>query len=164
MTFIEEMQPLIDWCTQPQPQARPRLKRVASASLTRWEIATGGDVSHLERKWDGPLVYWPPRGRHFHGGFSGALPHVSISIPAGGLPRVEYPGQEAHVWLTLTEDDAWIGLQGWDIGAEWREDVHFSWYFAIGEKPEDIQVLMYFYSGEENRFNLALTPSYLFGG
>jgi hypothetical protein len=160
MTFIKEMQPLIDWCTQPHPQVRPRLKRVASASLTLSEY-TSEFGSDPVGEWVGPLVYWPPRGRHKLGGFSGAIPCTwSIGVAVG---------QHAHVWLTLAEEDPWIGIQGPGFGDEWREDVFLSGSFVGGEKPEDIFVWMYFLSNDDltvdsHTVTLALKPSYLYGG
>jgi hypothetical protein len=125
MTLIEDFQPLIDWCTQPHPQDHPRLQRVARALLQKWRAGEGSGWGIPAGEWGGPLIYWPRSVRQILGGFSGAL------------PRVGYPGQEAHVWLTLAEDDAWIGVQGPDVGEEWREDVHFFEYTVNGEKPED---------------------------
>ena len=155
MTLIGDFQPLIEWCTQPHPQEQPRLRRVARGVLQLWRAGEGSGWGLPEGQWDGPLVYWPRSQRQILGGFSGAL------------PRLYHPGQEAHVWLTLAEDDAWIGIQGPDIGQEWREDVHFDWYVVNGEKAEDVHVWMSFLAGEPgnvHRFNLALTPSYLYGG
>ena len=85
------------------------------------------------------------------------------------LPRTPNGGNEMHVWLTLAEDDAFIGIQGPDIGDEWREDV-FSrdyWKWAYGEKPEESFVWMYFLSNEDlvvdsTRASLILKPSYSF--
>ena len=158
MTFIEEVQPLIDWCTQPHPQEKPRLKRVASAVLARWRQGDPADPYDYWGRWDGPLVYWPPRGRHFHGGFSGVLSRL----------EPEHQGEEAHVWLTLAEDKTWIGIQGTDIGDEWREDVFAHDRWVNGKTPENFYSEIQFYSvdrhGHGHQFNLYLTPSYLYGG
>ena len=159
MTFIEDIQPLIDWCTQPHPQVRPRLKRVASATLTLLEHTAEYGSDPLA-KWVGPLVYWPPTGRHKLGGFSGVIP-CTWSIGVG-----EAVGQHAHVWLTLAEEVPWIGIQGPRFGDEWREDVFTTWYYAHGEKPGDVQVFMYFLTTDDltvdsHRVQLELSPIYL---
>src|SRR5215217_8309807 len=105
MTFIEKVQPLIDWCTQPHPQDRPRLKRVASANLTL-SVHDSESPGRQVAQWFGALIYEPPRGRKRLGGFSGAIPCKESFSPKVAV------GQHAQVYFTLAEDRPWMGIQG----------------------------------------------------
>jgi hypothetical protein len=147
MTVIEDFQPLIDWCTQPHPQDRPRLQRAAFGVLQLSRPITPADNRTYWGTWTGSLVYWPPRGRHVHGGFSGVLTRQD-------------GGGKVHVWLTLAEDKAWIGIQGPGIGAEWSEDAFANYREVYGKQPETINVYMVFDAGDPEReqFLLTLTP------
>jgi hypothetical protein len=153
MTLIEDFQPLIDWCTRPHPQDRPRLQRIARGDLQQWVDAESPNYDPwdpiMQAEWVGSLIYSPRSQRGILGGFAGALPGVIV------------PSHEAQVGLTLKEDDAWIGIQGLYIGDEWREDVHVYDYWVNDNPAAD---LLFRIHGNEYRFHLRLIPSYLYGG
>jgi hypothetical protein len=154
MEVFKDFQGLINWCTQPHPNQMPRLRRVAGLHLEQWMDNgwPGYDPEDpiLESEWNGTLIYTPKVQRQIRGVF------------AGTVSGVINPNHLLQVWLTIAEEDAWIGIQGQDIGNEWREDVHIFDYFMHWDGLGANAIFRIL--GTKFNFSLSLRPTYLYGG
>jgi hypothetical protein len=98
---VADMQPLISWCTGPNPH--PRLKRCLRAYVDFYDAERHG-------RWEGQIDYHPIRRRWVNGEFYGAL-----TSPYSGT---------AMLFISLGEaGNVLVGVDGPSIPNELHEDV-----------------------------------------
>ena len=157
MTLRADFQPLIDWCTAPSGGLH-----VANANLSSYLLGRSEAGGHAY--WDGWLFYWRMIPRRL--GWDVEAHEYPGAVFSGVLRGVS----DAHVWLTVADDGAWLSLQGpGGLGKEWLEGVpvdrgdptlppntYYPGPMIGGEKPEDFHAWIRF-PGADRVFNLVLT-------